>query len=115
MPAELVIGLHKVGSPHHDVTDDERLYWLSRTAFLSLLQTIVVTRGGSNLPVEITFDDGNESDALIALPELAKRNIKATFFVIGGRIGSPHYLDRAALRDLISAGMEIGSHGNASF
>ena len=67
------------------------------------------------MPVVITFDDGNESDALIALPELVKRNLKAFFFVVGGRIGLPHYLDRVALRDLISAGMEIGSHGNASF
>ena len=92
-------------------TKDEPLYWLSRETFASLLQAIVVTGEGSNLPVGITLNDGNESDALIALPESAKRNLKAIFFVVGGRIGSPHYLDRAALRDLVSAGMEIGSHG----
>ena len=112
MPAQLILTLHGIGSPHHGVTDDdEPFYWVSRQAFISLLQTIVVTRDGSNLPVAITLDDGTESDALIALPELAKRNLKAIFFVVGGRIGSPHYLDRAALRDLVSAGMEIGSHG----
>ena len=93
------------------VTEDERSYWISHQAFISLLQTIVVIREGSDLPVAITFDDGNESDALIALPELAKRNLKAIFFVVAGRIGLPHYLDRVALRDLMSAGMEIGSHG----
>jgi peptidoglycan/xylan/chitin deacetylase (PgdA/CDA1 family) len=86
------------------------MYWLSRETFVSLLQAIVVTREG-DLAVAITFDDGNESDALIALPELAKRNLKAIFFVVGGRIGMPHYLDRAALRDLVSAGMESGSNG----
>ena len=111
MPAQLILGLHGIGSPHHGVTDDERSYWVSRQAFISLLQTIVVTREASNLPVAITFDDGNESDALIALPELAKRNLKAIFFVVAARIGLPHYLDRAAIRDLVSAGMEIGSHG----
>jgi peptidoglycan/xylan/chitin deacetylase (PgdA/CDA1 family) len=111
VPAQRVLCLHGIGSPHHGVDDDERFYWLSREAFISLLQTIVATRDTSSLPVAITFDDGNESDALIALPELAKRNLKAIFFVVGGRIGLPHYLDRAALRDVVSAGMEIGSHG----
>jgi peptidoglycan/xylan/chitin deacetylase (PgdA/CDA1 family) len=111
MPTQRVLHLHGIGSPRHIVTDDERFYWLSRETFISLLQAIVTTRETSSLPVVITFDDGNESDALIALPELAKRNLKATFFVIGGRIGWPNYLDRAALRDLVSAGMEIGSHG----
>ena len=111
MSAQLILGLHGIGSPEHGVTEDERSYWISRQAFISLLHTIVVDREGSGLPVAITFDDGNESDALIALPELAKRNLKAIFFVVAGRIGLPHYLDRAALRDLMSAGMEIGSHG----
>jgi peptidoglycan/xylan/chitin deacetylase (PgdA/CDA1 family) len=63
------------------------------------------------LPVAITFDDGNESDALIALPELAKRELKATFFIVASRIGLPNYLDRKALADLVSAGMAIGTHG----
>ena len=112
MPAQLILEFHGIGSPHGGVADaDEPMYWLSRETFASLLQAIVVTREGSDLPVAITFDDGNESDALIALPELAKRNLKAIFFVVGGRIGTPHYLDRAALRDLVSAGMEIGSNG----
>ena len=112
MPAQLILEFHGIGSPHGGVTDkNEPMYWLSRETFVSLLQAIVVTREGSDLPVAITFDDGNESDALIALPELAKRNLKAIFFVVGGRIGMPHYLDRAALRDLVSAGMEIGSNG----
>ena len=111
MPAQLILEFHGIGSPHGGVTDkNEPMYWLSRETFVSLLQAIVVTREG-DLPVAITFDDGNESDALIALPELAKRNLKAIFFVVGGRIGMPHYRDRAALRDLVSAGMEIGSNG----
>jgi peptidoglycan/xylan/chitin deacetylase (PgdA/CDA1 family) len=111
VPAQRVLNLHGIGAPHGGVTGDERLYWLSHEAFVSLLRTIVVTRDRFNPPIVITFDDGNESDALIALPELAKLNLNAIFFIVAGRIGSPHYLDRSALRDLISAGMEIGSHG----
>jgi peptidoglycan/xylan/chitin deacetylase (PgdA/CDA1 family) len=111
MTTQRILALHGIGSPRHGVAEDERFYWISRQALISLLHTIVVTRNAFNLPVEITFDDGNESDALIVLPELAKRKLKAIFFVVGGRIGLPHYLDRAALRELVSAGMEIGCHG----
>jgi peptidoglycan/xylan/chitin deacetylase (PgdA/CDA1 family) len=111
MTAQLVLTVHGIGSPHQCVTSDERFHWISHQAFNSLVRTIVATRETSNLPVAITFDDGNESDALIALPELAKHNLKAIFFVISGRIGLPHYLDKVALRDLVSAEMEIGSHG----
>ena len=48
---------------------------------------------------------------MIALPELAKRSLKAAFFICARRIGAPHYLDRNALADLLAAGMEIGTHG----
>jgi len=63
------------------------------------------------MPVFITFDDGNVSDAMIALPELAKRGLSAGFFICSNRIGAAHYLDREALSDLLAAGMEIGTHG----
>jgi len=61
--------------------------------------------------ISITFDDGNASDALLALPELAKRKMIASFFVCAGRIGKRHYLDKAMIKDLLDAGMSIGSHG----
>ena len=48
---------------------------------------------------------------MIALPELAKRGLKAAFFICANRIGAAHYLDRVALSDLVAAGMEIGTHG----
>jgi peptidoglycan/xylan/chitin deacetylase (PgdA/CDA1 family) len=111
LTAQLILNLHGIGLPHQSVSDDERFYWIGHQALVSLLQTIVTTRKTCSLPVAITFDDGNESDVLIALPELAKRDLKAIFFVVASRIGLPHYLDRIALRDLVSAGMEIGTHG----
>ena len=84
---------------------------MTRQALTTLLDNIVVTQGAVEIPATITFDDGNASDAGIALPELAKRGLKAIFFICAGRIGAPHYLDRLALADLIAAGMEIGTHG----
>jgi peptidoglycan/xylan/chitin deacetylase (PgdA/CDA1 family) len=108
---ELVLNLHGIGSPHGGVAADESFFWVTRQAFVTLLENIVAAKSKSSFPVAITFDDGNLSDAVIALPELAKRELKAAFFVCANRIGLAHYLDRAAIVDLLAAGMEIGTHG----
>lgn len=111
---ELVLTLHGIGSPHAAIKSAdpaEPFYWINRQALVTLLENILATRATSSIPVVITFDDGNMSDATIALPEISKRGLKAVFFVCAGRIGAPHYLDRAALADLLAAGMEIGTHG----
>jgi peptidoglycan/xylan/chitin deacetylase (PgdA/CDA1 family) len=108
---ELVLSLHGIGSPHDGVVADESFFWVTRQAFVTLLENIVVAEAKSGFPVVVTFDDGNLSDAVIALPELARRGLKAAFFVCASRIGLAHYLDRTALADLLAAGMEIGTHG----
>ena len=58
----------------------------------------------------ITFDDGCETDALIAAPLLAENGFHATFYVIAGRVGQRGYLSAAQLRELSAAGFEIGCH-----
>jgi peptidoglycan/xylan/chitin deacetylase (PgdA/CDA1 family) len=111
MAQELVLCLHGIGTPHNGIVAEESFYWTSRRAFTTLLETIVATRPTAKIPTVITFDDGNVSDATIALPELVDYGLRAIFFVCAGRIGTPHYLDRAALADLLAADMEIGTHG----
>lgn len=111
MAQELTLLLHGIGTPHDAVTAEESFFWVTRQAFATLLDRIVERRAGADIPAVITFDDGNDSDVLIAMPELAKRGLKAMFFICAGRIGAPHYLDRAAIADLLAAGMEIGTHG----
>jgi len=108
---ELILCLHGIGRPHDGVTARESIFWVTRQAFTTLLENIVETRATVDIPALMTFDDGNASDATTALPELFKRGLKGVFFICAGRIGSPHYLDRAALADLVAAGMEIGTHG----
>ena len=110
MVQELTLCLHGIGTPHDGVAPSESFFWVTRQAFTMLLDNIA-TRRAADIPAIITFDDGNASDALIAMPELAKRGLKAIFFICAGRIGAPHYLDRVALAELIAAGMEIGTHG----
>jgi peptidoglycan/xylan/chitin deacetylase (PgdA/CDA1 family) len=60
--------------------------------------------------VVITFDDGSETDALIAAPQLARFGFNATFYVIAGRVGLRGYLSPAQLRELSAAGFEVGCH-----
>jgi peptidoglycan/xylan/chitin deacetylase (PgdA/CDA1 family) len=108
---EVTLCLHGIGTPPPGVATSESFFWVTRQAFTKLLDHIVARGQAAKIPAVITFDDGNASDALIALPELAKRGLKASFYICAGRIGAPHYLDRVALADLVAAGMEIGTHG----
>jgi peptidoglycan/xylan/chitin deacetylase (PgdA/CDA1 family) len=59
----------------------------------------------------ITFDDGHESDLIVAAPELARRNLHAIFFVVWGYLGRPGYLSRDQVLAIRADGFEIGSHG----
>jgi peptidoglycan/xylan/chitin deacetylase (PgdA/CDA1 family) len=108
---ELILLFHGIGQPHHLVGSEERLYWLSVTSFTRLLDQALEYSKSADLKIAITFDDGNASDAYLALPELSKRGLRATFFVCAGRIGNKHYLDNTMIKDLVEGGMSIGSHG----
>jgi len=59
----------------------------------------------------ITFDDGHESDLIVAAPELARRNLHAIFFIVWSYLGRPGYLSRDQVIALRAQGFEIGSHG----
>lgn len=74
--------------------------WLSELA--------AAARSGT---VGFAFDDGNSSDLELALPILAEHGLKARFFVLAGRLGTPGYLSAGDLVSLREAGMRIGSHG----
>lgn len=110
MERELVLNFHGIGTPHAGVGPQERAVWMSREHFVHLLDYIVQRRA-ADTAVAITFDDGNVSDVEIALPELLRRKLTATFFVCAGRLGAPGYLSPGAVRDLLGAGMAVGSHG----
>ena len=64
-----------------------------------------------DIEFEITFDDSNESDILIALPVLKKFEFSATFFILTGKIGRPGYLNESQILEISKNKMKIGSHG----
>ncbi|HWP64748.1 MAG TPA: polysaccharide deacetylase family protein [Candidatus Limnocylindria bacterium] len=60
--------------------------------------------------VSLTFDDGWESDYTEAFRVLRELKMRATFFVVPTLVETPGHLTWAQLREMLAAGMEIGSH-----
>ncbi len=59
--------------------------------------------------VTLTFDDGWRSQ-LPAAEAMAARGMVGTFFIASGQVGYPAFMTVKELRDLQSAGHEIGGH-----
>jgi peptidoglycan/xylan/chitin deacetylase (PgdA/CDA1 family) len=97
---------HGIGQPGRPLEPDEDLYWIEPAQFEEFL---AVAR--SDPRIRITFDDGNASDAVYALPALLSHKLRATFFIVAGRLDQPGSLSRGEARELIRAGMSVGSHG----
>jgi peptidoglycan/xylan/chitin deacetylase (PgdA/CDA1 family) len=105
-PRRINLTFHGIGDPERTLEAGEAGVWLSRRAFAAVLDAVA-----GRDDVHLTFDDGNASDLEHALPELAGRGLRATFFVVAGRLGTPGFLDAAGVRALSDAGMAIGCHG----
>lgn len=71
---------------------------------------LIKSNQNKNLKFIITFDDGNNSDYLYALPLLLRYNIPAIFFVVADKINTKGYLSKYQLCELVRNGMKVGSH-----
>jgi peptidoglycan/xylan/chitin deacetylase (PgdA/CDA1 family) len=60
--------------------------------------------------VAITFDDGCETDLVVAAPLLQEAGYNATFYITVDHIGRPGYLKPDQLSELSRLGFEVGSH-----
>ena len=97
---------HGIGTIETEREPGEARYWVTQDTFHRILDLLP-----GRADVELSFDDGNRSDADIALPALLERDLNATFFALAGRLDDPLSLSRDDLQRLRSAGMRIGSHG----
>jgi peptidoglycan/xylan/chitin deacetylase (PgdA/CDA1 family) len=105
-PGRLVVTFHGIGTPARTLDAGEAPYWVEAPVLAAAIDL------AANGRLEITFDDGNDSDARIALPMLQRAGVTATFFVLAGRLDKPGSLSRTQLQELARAGMAIGSHGH---
>lgn len=135
MPFPPVLMLHHVEPGPLDPPPLHRNSYLSREDFAGFLdglgahgyRTLSLAAAMQGKParrsVVLTFDDGCRCFRDHALPELQARGMTATLFVVSRELGGTNRWDRAAgerteellgagdLRRLVTAGIEIGSHG----
>ena len=100
------ICFHGIGTPQRELEPGEDRYWVGEDLFHSVLDEVRTWPA-----VRLSFDDGNASDVEIGLPALLQRDLRADFFVIAARLGTPGSLDEAAVKHLHDSGMTVGSHG----
>lgn len=97
---------HGIGVCTREREPGEARYWMKEDVFLGVLDGVA-----GREDVGLSFDDGNRSDADVALPALRERGLTATFFPLAGRLDDPDSLGSRDLGELRAAGMTIGSHG----
>jgi peptidoglycan/xylan/chitin deacetylase (PgdA/CDA1 family) len=93
----------------------EQMAWLKANGYttLTMRELARCLRAEANCPrrpVALTFDDGYADAATEALPILRRYGFTATFYIVTGLVDQPGYLTRKQVRELHTAGMEIGSH-----
>ena len=77
---------------------------------VSVSEALDHMRRGAHHCVCLTFDDGCDTDLLVAAPMRREAGFNATLFIVAGLIGTPRFLEGGQLRELHDAGFEIGSH-----
>jgi peptidoglycan/xylan/chitin deacetylase (PgdA/CDA1 family) len=78
---------------------------LSAGAYADKAPFTVVPWNGYKAAVSLTFYDGDPIHLDLAIPEMQKRSIRGTFFLIAGKLMRADEWKKAA-----AAGMEIGNH-----
>jgi len=88
-----------------------QLDWLVANGYRSVRLAAGDEAHAGERRVVITFDDGDVSNAEVALPLLVERGMTAEFFVTSGFVDTPGRLTAAQVRTLAGAGMGVQSHG----
>lgn len=122
-----ILSYHQLRPPTNSDAAVDRAYIMSPARFRSQLDTLQregystispdqllahLTTGAElpPKPVLLSFDDAVDDHYRIALPELRKRKMTATFFVMTVVLGNPGYLTRGQVRRLDRLGMTIAAH-----
>ncbi len=116
MPSDLRDAGLRCVLTYHEIqnTASKYLYRVTKEQFaehLCFLSGLMKSNSAAELP-EITFDDGHRSNYEEAFPILERHAVKATFFVVAGRIGiDREFMTWEQARELLVAGHKVQSHG----
>lgn len=108
---ELVLTFHGIGTPPAEIPADEVPYWMATDAFSAYVASLSDWARRTGTRLLATFDDGNKSDLLTAVPILKEHKVSGAFFICANRLDTIGYLDAADIKDLAAMGFEVGSHG----
>ena len=61
-------------------------------------------------PIMLTFDDTDDDQYQVAVPEMKKYGFKGVFFIMTVSLGRPNYMTADQVKELSDAGHVIGSH-----
>jgi peptidoglycan/xylan/chitin deacetylase (PgdA/CDA1 family) len=122
LPVLMYHGLHKDAQsrgryePVYSVRPTEfaaHLDWLIEQGYRSVRLRDLSPSAADAKSVVISFDDGDVSNAEVALPLLRERSMVAEFFVTSDFVGQTGMLTAADVRTLVDAGMSVQSHGRS--
>ena len=94
-----------------DRSEAERPYWLPKADLEQLFASLDALEAHHGVDIQLDFDDANETDHSVVLPLLKRFSRRAAFFVPTDRIDQPGFLSEHQIKDLVGAGMILGSHG----
>lgn len=108
IPGNAVLAYHEI------MPESNYAYCVTSDAFAEHLRLFasLAKKQGQVSSVQITFDDGEQSQLHTALPLLAEHGISATYFVTPGLIGTAaKFLGWDELKALRDTGHSVQSHG----
>jgi peptidoglycan/xylan/chitin deacetylase (PgdA/CDA1 family) len=111
VPADRLADVPATHRPYALAPEDFRCFALA--AATSSRQAVTVARVPDELGSLfycLTFDDGQASDYTEAFPVLCELGLRASFFVVPTLVDTPGHVSWQQLREMVAAGMEIGSH-----
>ena len=85
-------------------------YLASRRVLALRAATGPSTPVNPDMPIVISFDDGDVSGYTTAAPILERHGFRGDFFVVSQWIGQPGFMSAGQLRDLARRGHGIHSH-----
>lgn len=88
-----------------------QLSWLARHGYKGVAMNEAMTGSSLRRLAALTFDDGTRDFFTTGWPLLREFGFGATLFVSIGLVGAPSHLTWPEIRELSTAGVEIGGHG----